>query len=187
MTPILGLVIAIIAARLAPHTRALLTAVLALMVAATAVQSWDIAESLGHNPPSTIREASYWIVQAIIITITLAIAYGCFALRRRRAAARGTSIVRSNFTCRRGVITTALLGTLMTVVGIAGCLVAGAVRTHNGTGSGDIPWTGVAGISVGLVLLLGLSVAFAALRDHGAPDAQGAGRSGQVEVAASDR
>jgi hypothetical protein len=160
MTPILGLIIAIIAARLAPNTRALLTAVLALMVAATAVQTWDLGEGLGSNPPSTIQEASYWVAQAVIISITLVIAYGCFALRRRRADKRGTSLRRRNFTGRRGVISTSLLGTLMTVVGIAGCLIAGAVRTHNGTGSGDIPWTGAFGITAGLLLLAGLAAAF---------------------------
>jgi hypothetical protein len=160
MTPILGLIIAIVAARLAPNTRALLTAVLALMAAATAVQSWDLGEGLGSNPPSTIREASYWVVQAFIITITLVIAYGCFALRRRQAERRGSSLQRRNFTGRRGVIATSLLGTLMTVTGIVGCLIAGSIRTNNGTGSGNIPWTGVAGISAGLLLLAGLAAAF---------------------------
>jgi hypothetical protein len=164
MTPIIGLIIAITAARLAPHTRALLTAVLALMVAAIAVQSWDLGAGLGKNPPSTIHEAAYWIVQAVIVSITLAIAYGFFALRRRQAGKRGTSLLRRNFTGRRGLIATSLLGTLMTVVGIAGCLVVAAMRTHNGTGSGSIPWTGVAGISAGLLLLVGLSAAF--IRDN---------------------
>lgn len=168
MTPILGLIIAIIAARLAPNVRALLTAVLALMVAATAVQSWDIGESLGHNPSSTIREASYWVVQAVIITITLLVAYGCFVLRRRTAAKRGTSLVRPNFAGRKGILTTSLLGTLMTVVGIAYCLVAGSMHTRNATGSGNIPWTGVVGISAGALLLVGLAIAF--IRDTRATD-----------------
>jgi membrane protein YqaA with SNARE-associated domain len=164
MTPILGLVIAIVAARLAPNVRALLTAVLALMVAATAVQSWDIGAALGSNPASTIRESAYWVVQAVIIAVTLAIAYGCFALRRRNAGKRGTSLLRANFTGRRGILTTSLLGTLMTVVGVAFCLIAGSMHAHNGTGSGNIPMTGVAGISAGMLLLLALSVAF--VRDN---------------------
>lgn len=164
MTPILGLVIAVIAAQLAPNLRALLTAVLALMLAATAVQTWDLGAALGSNPPSTIREASYWIVQAAIISVTLAVAYGCFALRRRQAGQRGASLIRPNFTGRKGIRTTSLLGTLMTVVGIAYCLIAGSLQTHNGTGRGDIPWTGVAGISVALLLLVALSIA--SIRDH---------------------
>lgn len=166
MTPILGLIIAITAARLAPNTRALLSAVTGLMVAATAVQTWDIGEALGKNPPSTVQESGYWVVQAVIITLILAIAYGCFALRRRQADRRGTPLERRNFTGRRGVISTLLLGTLMTVVGVAGCLVAAAVRTHRGTGSGNIPWTGVVGITAGLLLLVGLTVAF--VRERGA-------------------
>jgi hypothetical protein len=164
MTPILGLVIAVIAGRLAPNLRALLLAVVALLVAATAVQTWDLGEGLGKNPPSTIREASYWVVQVIVLAITLAVAYGCFALRRRKADRRGASLLRPNFTGRKGVLTTSLLGTLMVVVGIAFCLIAGAMRTRTGTGSGDIPWTGVAGITVAVLLLLALAIAF--LRDN---------------------
>ena len=94
-----------------------------------------------------------------IVTITLAIAYGSFALRRRKAAQRGTSLQRPSFGGRKGVVTTSLLGTLMTVVGIAYCLIAGSMHAHNGTGGGNIAWTGVAGISTGLLLLVGLSIA----------------------------
>lgn len=160
MTPILGLIIAITAAQLAPNVRALLIAVVALLVAATAVQTWDLGEGLGRNPASTIREGSYWVVQAIVLGISLAVAYGCFALRRRKAARRGTSLLRRRFTGHRGVLTTSLLGTLMVVVGIAYCLVAGSMHTRNGSGSGDIPWTGVAGISAAVLLLAALGVAF---------------------------
>jgi hypothetical protein len=164
MTPLIGLIIAIVAAQLAPNVRALLTAVLALMLAATAVQSWDLGAGLGSNPSSTIGEASYWVVQVIIISVMLALAYGFFVLRARRAKRHGRSLERPAFSGRRGVIATALLGTVMTVVGVVGCLIASAARTHNGTGSGNIPWTGVAGISIGLVLLTVLSVAL--LRDR---------------------
>lgn len=167
MTPLIGLIIAIVAARLAPNVRALLTSVFALMVAATAVQTWSLGSSLGSNPPSTIREASYWVVQVVIVSVMLAVAYGLFVLRARRAKAAGRSLVRPAFSGRRGVITTTLLGTAMTVAGVIGCLIAGSVRSTNGKGSGNIPLTGVAGISIGLVLLVVLAAAL--VRDRRSP------------------
>ncbi len=170
MTPVIGLIIAIVAARLAPNIRALLTAVLALMVAATAVQSWDLGAGLGKNPPSTIDDVSYWVVQAVIVTVILALACGFFVLRARRARTQGRSLERPTFSGRRGIIATSLIGTGMTVVAVVGCLIAGHFRGSRGTGNGDIPWTGVAGLSAGLVLLILLAVAL--VRDR-----QGAARS----------
>jgi hypothetical protein len=158
MTPLIGLIIAIVAAQLAPNVRALLISVFALMLAATAVQSWDLGAGLGNNPPSTIDEAAYWVVQAVIISVMLAVAYGFFVLRARRAKARGRSLARPAFSGRRGVISTSLIGTGMTVVGVVGCLIASNF-SDRGTSSGNIPWTGVAGISIGLVVLTILGVA----------------------------
>jgi hypothetical protein len=158
MTPLIGILIAVFVAQLAPNVRAVVTSVLVLMVLATAVQTYDLDADWGSNPPSTVHQVSYWIVQLIIIAVIMAVALGVFRVRSRRAARSGESLVRPAFSGRRGV--TALVESAVgsTVIYFAGAFAADKLRHHNGGGHGNIPWTGVLGIVIGLVALAALVV-----------------------------
>jgi uncharacterized membrane protein len=161
MTPLIGIVIAIFVARLAPNVRAVVTSVLVLMVLATAVQTYDIDAAWGSNPPSTVHQVSYWIVQLIIISVIMAVALGVFRVRSRRAARRGESLVRPAFSGRRGVIALVESAVGSTIIYFAGAFAADKLRHHHGGGSGTIPWTGVLGIVIGVVALVTLAVILA--------------------------
>jgi hypothetical protein len=154
MTPLIGIVIAVLAGLLAPSIRGVLYSVIAAMVPATAVQTWDLGAGFGSNPPSTIRQLSYWIVQVIIISILSALAYGVYRLRARRVSRLGTTMVRPQFAGQRGAKVVACAVSALTAVEVAGCLIVGHVRTHRGQGAGSIPWTGVLGIGIGIVAVV---------------------------------
>jgi NhaP-type Na+/H+ or K+/H+ antiporter len=158
MTPLIGLVLAVFVARLAPNVRAVVVSVLVLMALATAVQTYDLDADWGSNPPSTVHQVSYWIVQLIIISITLGLALGIFRVRARRAARRGESLIRPAFSGRRGTV--ALIETAVgtTVVYFAGAFAADKLQHHHGGGTESVPWTGVLGIVIGAVVLVALAV-----------------------------
>ena len=158
MTPLIGIVLAILVALLAPNVRAVVASVLVLMILATAVQTYDLDANWGSNPASTVHQVSYWIVQLIIISVIMAVALGIFRVRSRRAARSGESLVRPAFSGRRGV--TALVESAVgsTIIYFAGAFAAHKLQHHHGGGSGSIPWTGVAGIVIGVVALVALAV-----------------------------
>ncbi len=158
MTPLVGIVLAVFVAMLAPNVRAVVGSVFVLMVLATAVQTYDLDADWGSNPPSTVHQVSYWIVQLIIIAVVMAIALGIFRVRARRSARRGESLVRPAFSGRRGTV--ALIETAVgtTVIYFAGAFAAHKLGHHHGGGSGSIPWTGVLGIAIGAVTLVALVV-----------------------------
>ena len=158
MTPLIGIVIAIFVALLAPNVRAVVASVLVLMLLATGVQTFDLDADWGSNPPSTVHQVSYWIVQLIIIAVITAVALGVFRVRSRRASRSGESLVRPAFSGRRGV--TALVETAVgtTLIYFAGAFAADKLRHHHAGGHGSIPWTGVLGIVIGVVALATLAV-----------------------------
>ena len=159
MTPLVGIIIAVLAGLLAPNVRGVAVSVLAPMVAATAVQTWDLGSGMGSNPANTIDQASYWVVQLIIVSIITGLAFGIYRLRLRRATRRGESAQRPALAGRRATL---VLGTgvvAMTVVLTAGAVLVNSLHRHHGVGAGTIPWTGVLGIVVGLGLTVGLMVA----------------------------
>ena len=158
MTPLIGIVLAIFVALLAPNVRAVVTSVLVLMVLATAVQTFDLDADWGSNPPSTVHQVSYWIVQLIIVSVIMAVALGIFRVRSRRAARSGESLVRPAFSGRRGVIALVESAVGSTVIYFAGAFAADKLRHHHGGGTGSIPWTGVLGIVIGVVALVALAV-----------------------------
>lgn len=161
MTPLVGIVIAVITALLAPNRRGLVISVLTLMAAATAVQSWDLGSGRGSNPPDTIDHVSYWVVQAIIITIITAVALGIYRLRVRRAARSGRPLARPATSGRRGISLLAAGTLAMTALLVAAEIVVSHLTTNHGHGAGRIPWTGVLGIVVGVLAIAGLAVAHA--------------------------
>ena len=136
MTPLIGIVLAIFVAQLAPNVRAVVLSTLVLMVLATAVQTYDLDADWGSNPPSTVHQVSYWIVQLIIISVIMAVALGIFRVRSRRAARRGESLVRPAFSGRRGTLALVKTAVATTVVYFAGAFAADKLRHHHGGGAG---------------------------------------------------
>jgi heme/copper-type cytochrome/quinol oxidase subunit 2 len=158
MTPLVGIVIASLAALLAPNVRALLGSVLIPMVAATAVQTWNLGSGRGSNPASTIDGVGYWLVQLLIISIVTGLAYGLFQRRVRRAERHGRSVVRPAFAGRRGAEVLVAGTVAMTGALIVAALGVDSLHAHHGQGAGNIPWTGVLGMAIGLVALIALRV-----------------------------
>ncbi len=151
MTPIIGLLIAIVAGFAAASRRAVFIGVIPPMLAVTAAQSWYLGTGRGHNPPATTTDSpAYWIVQLVILALICGVAMGIYAIRARRAGRRGTSLAAPRPGSARAMLAAA------TVAGFAGTLAlmfATDRPSHPGSGNGNLPVTGVVGIVVALVAL----------------------------------
>ena len=158
MTPIFGIVFAICAALLAPTLRSALMVELSLMATATAIQTWDLGAGLGSNPASTVREASYWIVQAIIVAVITALTAGIFVFRRRNARRSGRSLVRGGVIGHHGGVALAAGQAALVVVGLLIVVAVYSSQSTHGRGVGDIPASGVIGIVAGVVAVVALAV-----------------------------
>jgi drug/metabolite transporter (DMT)-like permease len=94
MTPIIGLLVAVVAGFAASSRREVLIGAIPPMLAATAAQSWYLGSGRGHNSPATTTDdPSYWVVQLIIVALVGAVAMGIYAIRARRVHRRGGSLV----------------------------------------------------------------------------------------------
>lgn len=159
MTPLVGILIAVLAAFLAPNTRAVVLFIVSAMIAATAVQTWDLGTGMGSNPPDTIDQASYWFVQLIIIAIVTCVGVVIFRLRVRRATNTGRNIARPAFSGPCGTKVSIASVLAMTGLLVVGAIAVSRLTTNHGHGAADIPWTGVLGIGIGVVALAVLTVA----------------------------
>ena len=93
MTPIIGLLIAVVTGFVAASWRGVLIGVIPPMLAATAAQSWYLGTGRGHNPPATTTDSpAYWIVQLVILALICAVAMGIYAVRVRRVSRSGGSL-----------------------------------------------------------------------------------------------
>jgi len=81
MTPFAAFIIALIAGLSVRGTRRAVIAVIPPWLVVLLVQTWSLAPGRGHNPASTIREPSYWIVQLIALGFLVGIAAGVAQLR----------------------------------------------------------------------------------------------------------
>jgi heme/copper-type cytochrome/quinol oxidase subunit 2 len=159
MTPLIGILIAVLVALFAPNVRGLVVSELALMAAATAVQTWDLGSGRGSNPADTIDQASYWFVQLIIIAIITALTLGIYRFRLRRAARVGRSPERPAFSGRRGASVLVMSVAAVTGLCLAVAFAMNSSHAHHGVGAGNIPWTGVLGMAIGLLALIGVGIA----------------------------
>jgi hypothetical protein len=160
MTPIFGLIIAIVAGLLAPNRRTAALAVIAPQLGVTAAQSWYLGSGRGNNAPATTTDSpSYWVVQVVILAIMCGVAFGIAALRQRYAARRSTPAADP---IRGGTIMVAV-GTIAAAAVTLGTMFLTDRPAHPGSGNGNLPVTGIVGIVLGLVALL----AFAGFWLHG--------------------
>ena len=151
MTPIIGLLIAVVAGFVASSRRGVLIGVIPPMLAVTAAQSWYLGSGRGHNSPATTTNSpAYWIVQLVILALMCAVAMGIYAVRARRLSRRGGSMV----PLRRGPGGSMLAAA--TVAGFAATLAlmfATDRPSHPGTGNGSLPVTGIVGIVIAVLAL----------------------------------
>ena len=170
MTPIIGLLIAVLAGFLAPSRRGVLAGVIPPMLAITAAQSWYLGTGRGHNSPATTTDSpAYWVVQLVILALVCGVALGIYAVRARRAR-RGEG--RAVAARRRPLGLMLAVGTVAGFAGTLGLMFATDRPSHPATGSGNIPVTGIVGIVVALLALAVFAVLW--LRNRQARDGAGA-------------
>jgi hypothetical protein len=155
MTPIIGLLIAVLAGFLAPSRRGVLAGVIPPMLAVTAAQSWYLGTGRGHNSPATTTDSpAYWVVQLVILALICAVAFGIYAVRARLAARRGASSDGGAVAARRRPLGLMLAaGTVAAFAGTLGLMFATDRPSHPATGNGNLPVTGVVGIVVALLAI----------------------------------
>jgi peptidoglycan/LPS O-acetylase OafA/YrhL len=151
MTPVIGLVIAVVVGFVASSRRGVLIGVIPPMLAVTAAQSWYLGTGRGHNPPATTTDSpAYWVVQLIILALIIGVAMGIYAIRARRVSRRGGSLV----PVRRGAG-----GSMLAAAVVAGFAATLALMfatdrpAHPGSGNGNLPVSGVVGIVVALLAI----------------------------------
>jgi lysylphosphatidylglycerol synthetase-like protein (DUF2156 family) len=151
MTPIIGLLVAVVAGFMVASRRGVLIAVIPPMLAVTAAQSWYLGTGRGHNAPATTTDSpAYWVVQVIIVALTCGVAMGIYAVRARRASRRGGSLVPA----WRGPGGPMLAAAIMAGFAATLALMFATDRpSHPGSGNGNLPVTGVVGIVVAILAI----------------------------------
>jgi peptidoglycan/LPS O-acetylase OafA/YrhL len=169
VTPIIGLLVAVVAGFVASSRRGVLTAVIPPMLAVTAAQSWYLGSGRGHNSPATTTNSpAYWVVQLVILALIGGVAMGIYAIRARRVSRRGGILI----PLRRGQARAMLAAA--TVAGFAATLAlmfATDRPSHPGSGNGNLPVTGVVGIVVAIAAIAVFGVLWLRNRPvHGTAD-----------------
>lgn len=161
MTPIAGLIIAVIAGLVVRRGRraALVMAVPWLIV--LGYQSWYIASGRAVSPPSTVTDfpsaIGYWLVQVVIVAPALGIAaqLGAFGSRGRR--------VDPGDLARRSWIATGLSVAVSVIVILCGFVwfrqQGGTVYAGHHSSGGSPPLIGTLGILLSYLTCAGLGVA----------------------------
>jgi peptidoglycan/LPS O-acetylase OafA/YrhL len=156
MTPIIGLLVAVVTGFVASSRRGVLIGVIPPMLVVTAAQSWYLGSGRGHNPPATTTDSpAYWVVQLVILALICGVAMGIYAVRARRVSRRVGSLV----PVRRGP-GGSMLGAA-TVAGFAATLAlmfATDRPSHPGSGNGSLPVTGIVGITVAILAIAAFGV-----------------------------
>jgi hypothetical protein len=153
MSPIIGILIAIIAGLVAPRPRSVVPVVVPAMLGATAAQSWYLGTGRGNNPASTTTNSpAYWVVQVLIITAVCGVAAAIC-----RVSVRRFNVERVLPTGRRqvGLLAVSAFASFAATLGFA--FVTDRPK-HPGRGSGNIPVGGAVAVVVGVGVLVFLSV-----------------------------
>jgi hypothetical protein len=156
MTPIIGLLVAVVTGFVASSRRGVLIGVIPPMLAVTAAQSWYLGSGRGHNPPATTTDSpAYWVVQLVILALICGVAMGIYAVRARRVSRRVGSLV----PVRRGPG-----GSMLAAATVAGFTATLALMfatdrpSHPGSGNGSLPVTGIVGITVAILAIAAFGV-----------------------------
>lgn len=155
MTPLAGFILAVIAGWMTRSGRRAAALLVVPFLAVTAVQTYGIAAGDGHSPPSSVwplgQAISYYVVQALILALSLGVAVPLGALR-------GRQLSRDDGASRRRMVQAAsLAGGLTAIFIVAALLIESPVRQHSASGSP--PWYGVSGILLLVVCAIALMAA----------------------------
>jgi hypothetical protein len=156
MTPLAGLIMAIIAGWFVRGPRQAAATVIAPFLAVLGAQTWRIAVGDGSSPPRTViglpQAIGYWVIQAIFLALALGIGAQLGFLRARRTAQRQAATGSS----RRAVIVSVILAVPTAV--FVGLYVAGSSPVPHHAASGSPPAQGFLGIILCVVAFAALSV-----------------------------
>jgi hypothetical protein len=156
MTPLAGLIMAVVAGWFAAGPRLAAAIVVVPFLAVAGAQTWRIAAGDGTSPPDTVtgfpQATGYWVIQAIFLVLALGIAAELGFLRARRALPRDAAPVAS----RRAVIVSGVLA-VPTAVFVA-LYVAGSSPVRHHAASGSPPAQGFLGIILCIAALAALTV-----------------------------
>jgi hypothetical protein len=156
MTPLSGLVLALIAGWIVRDARRSAALIVIPYLAVVAAQTWGIASGRGVSPPSTVwpigPALSYYVVQAIILVLSLGVALLLGAVRARQTQSPTGAATAG----RRTAIAAAIAGT-GTAVFIAIALLDSSPVAHHST-EGAPPVQGLLGIGLSVVGIVVLSV-----------------------------
>jgi hypothetical protein len=154
MSPIVGLLIAVVAGLLAVRPRLAAAVVVPPMIGATAAQSWYLGTGRGHNPASTTTgSVGYWIVQLLIITAVCGLAATVCWVRVRRSVGQPAAV--SSGSPLVAILIGAAVASGATTLGL---MFLTDRPTHPGSGNGQIPVAGAIAVVVGLLVLAALAV-----------------------------
>ncbi len=129
-------------------------------LAVLAVQTWGLAAGDGVSPPDTVYPfsgaISYYVVQAIILAVTLAIALLLGAVRSRGARSRGAEAGDGLAGTSRSTVVAAVAVGLLTAAFVTFAVIDAAPHSHKA--SGNPPLQGFIGLGVILISLIVLGV-----------------------------
>jgi hypothetical protein len=155
MTPLAGLIIAVIAGWIVADPRRAAAAVIVPFLAVLGAQSARIAAGDGTSPPSTVisfpQAIGYWVIQAIFLALALGIAAELGALR-----GRGRPDATAAEAGRRAVIVSGVLAVPAAVFVTFYLLESSPVLHH--AASGSPPAQGFIGVALCIVTFGTLSV-----------------------------
>lgn len=155
MTPLAGFVIAIAAGLLLRSSRQAMLATVPPYLAVLVAQTWFLGSGIGHNPASTISGPGYWIVQVLVLLLSLGVAALFSAWRTRRLDGDTQTIATPRLITLTGCATV-----VAGVVGFAIPLLSSQPSSHSHHGNGSPPLAGV----LGLVVLVFTLIVLAALK-----------------------
>jgi hypothetical protein len=156
MTPLAGLIMAVVAGWFVRGPRLAAVTVVVPFLAVAGAQTWRIAAGDGTSPPGTVvgfpQAIGYWVIQAIFLALALGIAAELGFLRARRALPRDAAAGAG----RRAVIVSGILA-VPTAVFVA-LYVAGSSPVRHHAAGGSPPAQGFLGVILCLAVVAALSV-----------------------------
>lgn len=155
MTPIIAVVVAVVAGLLCRRPGAAAGLTVGPVLGAIVAQSWYLGSGRGSNTAAeTVGSGGYWAVQVVTLVLASAIAAGlCAVLARRRA------VPPSRLASRQPRVILVGLATLAAATATAALMFALDRPSRPGSGTGGVPAAGILGMALAatlLALLVGL-------------------------------
>lgn len=160
MTPLAGLLSALIAGFVLKDGRRAVFAAIVPWLVVLAFQTWLLGAGHGVSPPDTVSQLSYWVVQAFILALTLGIAAQLGAvLSSDHAESQPREAIRGQYVRAIGYSAVACAVFIVVTFGVFRSVFdPGSVARHSAEGKPPV------GGMIGMLLLVIGCVALAAVR-----------------------